>query len=172
MAHIRPPPVIGKGAVKTRTAWWWMVVAVLAPAAPTLLDVPYAFVSLVDGLGSTARDAGNTAAPQFSAEVSTAVAVRVPDPLTQWFTRVTASGLPIVAPAVAFLVPRRFRRPALITAGIVLGVLVFAAIAVTQTAQTGDAVRAGVLGACYAGSIAAMVRAYRLTVAEPAEEGT
>lgn len=138
-------------------AWSWMVLAVVAPALPMLVDVPDAFVSLAGGLG---RDPEGTAVRQLSA------AVAVPDPLTQWFTRVTSSGLPILAPAVAFLVPGRYRRRALLTAGIVLGLLALAAVAVTQTARTGDAIEAGLLAACYAGSIAAAVRAYRLTAAE------
>jgi len=131
-----------------------MVLAVIAPALPTLLDVPAAFVAL-------AHDAGHDAMARTSA-----VAVAVPDPLTQWFTRVTSSGLPVLAPAVAFLVPARYRRRALLAAGAVLGLLVLAAVAVTRTAGAGDAVEAGVLAVCYAGSIAAAVRAYRLR--EPA----
>lgn len=145
--------MIGKGAVKP---WLWMIIAVVAPALPLLLDVPWALVSLSD---SPTRAGATT-------WTSTAVTLAVPDPLTQLFDRVTSSGLPILVPAVAFLVPVRYRRRALLAAGAVLGVLIAVALAVTQTAGTGDAVEAGVLAACYAGSIAASVRAYRLTAAE------
>jgi len=148
MAYIHATRVIGNGAVK---AWHWMIVAVVAPALPMLLDVPYALVSLTD----TMEPAGTW--------TRTVVGVSVPDPLSQVFSRVTSSGLPIVAPAVAFLMPARYRGGALIAAGAVLGVLIAVALGVTQVAQTGDAVRAGILAACYAGSIAAAVRAHRLT---------
>lgn len=143
-------------------AWPWMIVAVVAPALPMLLEVPEAFVSLAGDLGGDPETTG--------AQQAGAVAMTVPDPLTQWFTRVISSGLPIVAPAVAFLVPDRHRRRALLIAGVVLGVLALAAIAVTQTARTGDAFLAGVLAVAYAGSIAAAARAYRITAAETAAE--
>ena len=145
--------MIGKGAVKP---WLWMIVAVVAPALPPLLDIPGALVSLADAPART----------DTAAWASTSVALTVPDPLIQVFDRVTSSGLPILAPAVAFLVPERHRRRALLAAGAVLGVLIAAALAVTQTAGPGKAVEAGVRAACYAGSIAAAVRAYRLAAAK------
>jgi hypothetical protein len=134
--------------------WPWAVLAVVAPGLPLLIDVPPAFASLAHDLA--------TADGPVVRQGAVAVAVSVPAPFTSWFTRLTGSGLAIVVPAVAFLVPAERRRAALIAAGAVLAVLALAAVYVSTTAAFGSAVRAGTLAICYAVAIAAAVRAYRL----------
>jgi hypothetical protein len=137
------------------------VLAVVAPGLPLLVDVPSAFTSLAHDLAA----ANGPVVGQ-----STAVAVSVPAPFTGWFTRVTGSGLAVVAPAVAFLVPAGRRRAGVLAACAVLAVLALAAAYVSTTAAAATAVRAGTLAVCYAGAIAAAVRAYRLGRTPPIPE--
>jgi hypothetical protein len=138
------------------------VLAVVAPVLPLLVDVPSAFTSLAHELSISHE-------PTLAARTG-AWAVSMPAPFTTWFTRITDSGLAVVAPAVAFLVPASHRRTALLTAGAVLAVLALAAAYVSTTAASGTAMRAGMLAVCYAVAIAAAVRAYRLGRTPPIPE--
>lgn len=140
----------------------WRLLAVLAPALPMLVTMPTAVFDPLAALGVSSPEPH--VASSHATPGGTAVAGRVPGPDEQWLTGLAHSGLPVLVPALALLVPTRFRHRTVPIAAVALGAAAGMAWLIFSSAgPAGVAVQACLAGLCYLTAAVALFLVARRT---------